>query len=288
MSTKNILISLCIVLHVTAHAIQEDSNLYPIDQIEMAIFVPEGTQIITKSDVDRLSLEGKPRTLEELKNDRLMSLDAKKYNMWPDQEAVDKHLETIKRDNNLSDKDLLNIFKQSGYTYEDAMQEFAIMFANSSIVEFKIRSRLIVPEKDVIAYHEANPVFMDASYQLERAVVPLAGKRSEEKQLAEIERNIKAGTTQKYDWSVPFWLEEDDIAEDKAYLKNLKVGEISHPYKITNGFELYKLVDKKDRRKRTLEERYREITNILREPKYMELFNDYKQSLLDNAAIVQF
>jgi len=287
MNIKNIVISLYVIMSVSIKAVTQDSNLFLIDQIEVAIFVPEGTQIITKSDLDRPSLEGKPRTLEQLTTDRLMSLDAKKYNMWPDQDAIDKHLEVIKRDNNLSDKDLRNIFTQSGYSYEDAMEEFAIMFANSSISELKIRSRLIVPEKDVVAYYEANPEFEDSSYQLERAVVPFTTK-SEERQLAEIERNIKAGTVQKYDWSVPFWLAQDTIAEDKEFIKNMKVGEISKPHQITNGFELYRLVDKKERRKRTLEERYREITNILRQPKYVALFNDYKKSLFDNAAIVRF
>ena len=288
MSIKNLLISMCIGISLCVPTVTKSEDIYLIDQMVVTIFTPEGTEIITKSDVDRLSLEGQPRTLEQLKDDRLMSLDAKKYNMWPDAQAITDHLEKIKADNGLSDKALLNIFKQSGYTYDDARQEFAIMYANSNIVEFKIRSRLIVPEKDVIAYYENNPEFDDAAYQIERAVVPLRGTKSEERQLQEIERNIKAGTTNKYDWSVPFWLAEEDIAEDKAFIKGMKIGAISKPQKLPHGFELYRVLDKKEKRKRTLEERYREIVNILRQPKYVELFNDYKKSLFENASIVHF
>ena len=56
----------------------------------------------------------------------------------------------------------------------------------------------------------------------------------------------------------------------------------------SGGFELLKMVTKKEKRLKPLDERYREIADILRRPKYEELLTQYKQSLWDASSIVYF
>jgi len=68
----------------------------------------------------------------------------------------------------------------------------------------------------------------------------------------------------------------------------MEPGDISLPIEISDGFELFRLKEKTEERVLTLDERYREIADILRQPKYEELLQAYKDSLFDAASITYF
>src|SRR3989304_1325054 len=123
------------LLSVTVFLSASDRIL--LDSIKVVIYGVEGTEIITKSDVDRLSLEGKPRTLDDIILERLMYLDAKKFKMQPDEAAIEKHLGAIQRENNLSSNDLKQIFRSAGYSFEEGREQLGMMSAVNSIVDFK-------------------------------------------------------------------------------------------------------------------------------------------------------
>ncbi len=257
-------------------------TLYPVDDIVVVIYAQEGTEIITQSDLNRPTLEGAPRTLDETIFERLLFLDAKKYKMTADEEAIDKHLATVQRQNNMTLDELKAVFKASGYTYEEGREQFGIMYAVNAVVDFKIRSRLIVPEKDVLAYYEANPVMLEPSYQVQRAVIPY-GKATSKQELRKELANFKGVGLE---WQEPFWVDQSDLAESKRFIIGMAVGAIGEPQEIDSGYEVVKLVDKKGDRLAPLEDRYREIVDILRKPKYDEVMADYKKTLFDSASIV--
>ncbi|PKN03385.1 hypothetical protein CVU75_02490 [Candidatus Dependentiae bacterium HGW-Dependentiae-1] len=256
--------------------------LYTVDDIVVVIYAQEGTEIITQSDLDRPTLEGAPRTLDETIFERLLFLDAKKYKMIADEDAIDKHLATVQRQNNMTLDELKAVFKASGYTYEEGREQFGIMYAVNQVIDFKIRSRLIVPEKDVLAYYNANPVMLEPSYQVARAVIPYGKAASKDELRKELATFKGVGIS----WEEPFWVNQGDLAESKRFVMGMPVGAVSEPQEIDAGYELIKLVDKKGDRLAPLEERYREIVDILRKPKYDEVMADYKKTLFDSSSIV--
>ncbi len=87
-------------------------------------------------------------------------------------------------------------------------------------------------------------------------------------------------------WAEPFWVKKDDIAENKHFIFNLKVGQSSLPSDRGNGLEVYRLVEKKDERIPTLEERYKEIADILRKPIYQDLMDRYKKQLFETSSVM--
>ncbi len=260
----------------------KNKTLYPVDDIVVVIYAQEGTEIITQSDLNRPTLEGAPRTLDETIFERLLFLDAKKYKMTADEEAIDKHLATVQRQNNMTLDELKAVFKASGYTYEEGREQFGIMYAVNSVVDFKIRSRLIVPEKDVLAYYEANPVMLEPSYQVQRAVIPYAKAASKQ----ELRKELASFKGIGLEWQDSFWVDQSDLAESKRFIIDMVVGAIGEPQEIDSGYEVVKLVDKKGERLAPLEDRYREIVDILRKPKYDEVMAEYKKTLFDSASIV--
>ena len=278
----NILLLFFVVFYIRA-------ELFLIDQIEVVISDVEGVEIITKSDIEKPSLAGGFRPKDELVFERLIVIDAKKHKIPQDEEAVDAYLAQIQREHNLSNEELENIFTSAGYTIQEGRQQLQIMQTVNTMLDVKIRSNLIVPQKDVEAYYNEHPEVIEATYTLERAYVPFSKKISKKQQYTILKRYINNEIKVKgVTWSEPFTVNHSEISETKNFIYTLPVGQISSPQKISGGFEMFKLVAKTPEYKRTLDESYREIVDILRRPKYEELMRNYRDALFEKASIVYF
>jgi len=284
---KNIFILFMIFLFVNVYS-DDFSNLYLLDTIEAVVYVQNNAKIITKSDVDRPSLGGETRSLLDIIFEWLVFLNAKKQGILQDEDALESYLRAIQREHNLTDKELKDIFTAAGYTYEEGREQLLMMQTNKNMIEFKIRSNLIIPRKEVIAYYQAYPQMLEATYVLQRAFFPFSLSKIKEQQKKEL---IKFSTKNEstIEWSEPFPpIKQSDIAKEKKFIITMQPDDISLPVKIFNGFELFRLKEKIEGRLLTLDERYHEIVTILQQPKYEELLQDYKDRLFDNAAISYF
>ncbi len=261
-----------------------------IDSIKSVVYGSEGTEIITESDLKRPGLAGNMRILDDLIFERAVYLDAKKMKMAGDDDAVDKYLNAIARDNNLSLFDIENMFAEIGYSLAEGREQLQLMYAFNNVVDFKVRSNLIVPRKQINAYYEDNPVWKDARYYISYASIVIPSGNNKKSIEREIQRYIRTGkaTGIKIMWSEPFWIEEEDIADDKKFITQMQKDDIKGPIDKNNYFELYKIVDIEPRRLLTLEERYQDIVNILRRPLFEEKMSDYKAKLFNGLSIVYF
>jgi hypothetical protein len=265
------------------------NNLVLIDQIEVVIFGQEDVEIITKSDIDRPSLGGGFRTKDEIVFEKEVFLDAKKHKIPQDEEAVDAYLAQVQREHNLSEKDLEQIFTSAGYTIEEGRQQLQTMQTVNTMLDVKIRSNLIIPRKDVEQYYNEHPTVIEATYTLERALVPQSRRVSPD---AQYDILVKFAQTGKgaigVEWGEPFTINHSDIAESKQFIYSMNPGDVSLPERVQDGFELFRLVEKTPEHVKSLDESYREIVDILRRPKYEELMEDYRKFLLKHSSVVYF
>jgi len=263
--------------------------LYLLDTIEAVVRIQKDTEIITKSDVDRPSLGGEIRPLQDIVFERSVFLDAKKHKILSDEDSLEAYLMAIQHEHNLTRDGLKSIFTAAGYTYEEGRAQLQMMQTTNTMIDFKIRSNLIVPRKEVITYYQAHPQVVEPSYILQRAVISLSSTKTKEQQKKEL---VIFSKTKKsmYNiiWSEPFSIDQSDVAEEKQFIITMEPGDISLPIEISGEFELFRLKEKIKERILTLDERYREIVDILRQPKYKELLQAYKDSLFDTASITYF
>jgi hypothetical protein len=264
----------------------DTSNFILIDQIEVVVYGPD-VEIITKSDIDRPALGGGFRTKEEIVFEREVLLDAKKHHLPDDEEAVDAYLAQIQREHNLSPKELEEIFTGSGYTIEEGRQQLQMMQKINTMLDIKIRSNLIVPRKDVEEYYRNNPTVIEATYTVQRAFVPQSQKITADKQYTILVNYAKSGKgVAGISWSEPITLNHSEIAENKKFIYEMEPGAISLPRLVNDGFELFKLVEKTPQTVKSLEDSYRDIVDVLRQPKYEELMGKYKELLSKNSSVV--
>ena len=267
----------------------QDDGIYTVDTIKVILFGDDRSDIITQSDAERPSLDGHSRNLDDLVLERLIYQDAARYKMLPTEDAVDKRLQAVQRENNLTQDDLKNIFRSSGYSYEEGRELFAIMTGVGTVLDFKIMSRLIVPEKDIIAYYKDHPVLQEATFQLERALVIRPECLHVDKFKDELKSLVETGEScLEVEWSSPFWVNKGDLAGDKQFITTMEIGTTAIEQETAAGVELLKLVDKHDEHNMSLEDRYHEIADLLKRPKYEEMFNTYKTELLNSAALLYF
>ena len=263
-------------------------SAFMIDTIQAVIFGQSGTQVITYSDVVRPSLSGESRALDDLIFERLVYLDAQKYKIMSDDEAVDKYLAMVQKENNLTRDQLYDIFASAGYSPEEGRSQFQMLQTVNAMLDFKIRSQIIVPRHLVENYYNENPVFQEAAYKIQVGVLPyIAGKETvQKKALAYMAKRGKA--VNGIEWGDGFWIKKEEVTPEKQFIFGLKEGGSSMPKDLGYGFEVYRLVEKKDERLIPFDERYKEIADILRRPIYGELMDKYKKNIFDTSSILYF
>jgi hypothetical protein len=172
---------------------------------------------------------------------------------------------------------------------QEARNEFAQMNAINSLVSFKVTGNLIVPEVDVVAYYNENPEFEPASFYLEYAVMPFSFTKSKEEQL-QYWQNVarKKDPHHLIAWQEPFWIKQNELAASKKFISQLAIGEISQPVQTYEGFEFFRLINKKEEQLRLLDERYGQIVNILRKPKFIELMETFQKGVRDSVSVIYF
>lgn len=260
---------------------------YKVDFIKVTIYGEQDTLLITQSEALRPGLDGQPKQFEDLVFEHLVFLDAQRIGGAPTITDIDKHWEDVKKQNNLSELDMQRIAAQAGYTVPEAKEQLGRMSAINQMFDFKVRSGLFVTQREVEAYYHEHPEITEAEYAIARAVVPFSDLESKEDMRHRLETFVTTGKGNvRLAWSEPFWIKHDHVAQDKQFIYEMKIGDVSMPVEITHGFELFKLVNKKSEQKVPLQERYDEIATLLKRPKYEQLLEAYKKDLFDKATIV--
>lgn len=261
-------------------------SAFLVDSIQAVVFGQEEPQIVTYSDVARPSLSGQQRGLDELVFERLVFGDAQKFQIMTDEDAVDKYLAMIQKQNNLTLDELKNVFADAGYSYEEGRQQFRLLQTVNAMLDFKIRTQVVVPRALVEQYHAENPAITEAKATVQRGFIPYVEDKLE-KQKKAFEYMAKTGKeVRDIQWGDPFELSESEVSSDKAFLFALAKGDISQAHDIGIGFEVFRAVETSPRTQATLEERYKEIADTLRKPIYEELLENYKKSLMDASSVL--
>jgi parvulin-like peptidyl-prolyl isomerase len=280
---------LLLLLVSCAHAKPAHDSLIFIDGIRAVFRGAQGIDLITESELQRNKLDGSPNTLPDMLTQLAFGQEAKRYHMWPSPEDVDKQLRSVAQANKLTPKDLDDLFYSYGYTQAEGRDAFGQMTAINNLINFRITSNLFVPEKDVVAYYTANPEYEEAAYYIQTSFVPFAAAQAKEQQLKSLQALAsKKDPTHILNWNEPFWVQENELSENRKFITELRIGDISFPVLAAGGYELFRLLDKKEARMLSLEERYKSIVDILRRPKYSELMTSFQKQLLDNASITEF
>lgn len=282
-------VSLCVSWSLIADKQTAKSQRVLEDEIIALAHGSERSHIFCKSDTERRGIDSRTRKLDDLIFDELVYQDALRLKLPIDDSVVKDHLRRTVQMFGGKPGDESAIFAQEGYTYKEGFEQFRIMYAVNAMIDHRVRSGLLVTEEDVLKYYNENPEIKESKYLLQTAHIAIDKDKGIKKKGVEkdIDRYIKTGKGLEVAWSDPYWLKKSEIAQGLSFIMDMEPNTVVKS-EHGNGFQLYKLNDKKAERTVPLKKRYKKIVEQLQRPKYEERLNNYKKSLIDQATVVYF
>lgn len=271
---------------------KEQKNIVLLDEVKVIVHGPEAKTIFCASDEGRHGIDGRPKNIQNCIIEELIFQDAKKMKIPLEPEIVEEHLRRTMISFGLKPGDEDKIFAQEGFTPLEGRKEFEKIFAVQSMLDFKVKSDLVITEEQVIKYWEENPIVIEERFCIQTAFVSAAQKNKEgiKEGSQELEKRIddliKTGKSKlSITWSDAFWIKKSELAQDLEMITTMQKGEV---IKIAQnqGYQLYKLVDYEPEKLVPLHERYREIVETLKRPMFEQKMKNYHQELLKGATII--
>ena len=273
------------VSHVSsAEAAHDTNNRSDVaDEILVTILPPQHEKtIVLQSDI-RPGLDGNPRTLRDVVLDRLKICDAHRIGLEITEDEADQFLAKIQRENGLTQQEIEKIFSELGYTYEEGRQLVRDQQMIERIIDYRVRAdkRFLVNRSDVVAYDEQHPQYKQAQYTLRQVFIPRQQYDPET-----VQAYIDNGAIDTIaSWEDPFVIAESELAEEMHFIANKDPYTIVDVDVTTGGTEITQLVEKQERHRVSVDDRYDEIAQHLRAYRFYDLLEAYHSRLLREAKV---
>ncbi len=253
------------------------------DCIGVVIYTTEEPIVLTKKDFERDSINGAQQTKDDVIMQHIMAHHARvMYKMEASEEMMEKYLQNIMEQHNLTRDQIKIMFEQAGYTLQEGIDQLKMMYLIDNLLNYKIKSRLIIPEETIQKYYDENPEYTTASYTIQTGFIKSDDITPE--QVADW-LNIK-NNFNHIEWSDSYTLNDDDISEERSFIKKLSPYEISDLEEVIEGFEIIRLLKKRESILKKMEERHKVIIETLRAPMFEKLLKEYKKELLAEYEVV--
>lgn len=268
---------------------QGKKQLFHINSIKGIIFGVDETHLITTMDVARPSVfDGRTLTEKEYFMRHLLYEQALHYKIPIDDGTVDKYLFSIKKEYNMTDKDIVQMMEEAGFTYTEGRKALKMLYSSNAVMGFRIHDRVIISKEAIQNYYDQHPRFEESKVLITLSSISIPEDRTKDEVRAELERYQTADPLKLslLSWGEPFWVAESELAHDKKGLLDLSVGQVLMQ-ETAQGFDLFRVKEKKPAHQQPLDdEYYREISEILRKPMLESLRAEYEQELWNRSAIL--
>lgn len=257
-----------------------------LDQGVVVVSGPVANTMITHSDVfNKLNLDGTKIPLQHQIKLEVIRQQVAADKMPIDDSAADKYLASIQKMNNLSLDDLEVLAGECFRTFAELKQLLSLQYTYDFFLYHKFRAHLVPSDQDVEDYCNEHPEVQAAYCSIQVAFVDFtAGNK--QAVYAKLQGIIEGLTSDSsVQWSDPIKVNVADIAEDKKFIQDMKVGQI-HLLEDKKSFELYKLVESQEERTTPISERKASVVEILNRKMYEDLLAKYEEHMMDDVAII--
>ena len=239
--------------------------------------------VITERMLHTKSLEGRTRSKAEVIFEYCVYDKAVNgYHMTPSRHEAEQHIESLKTQYGLGQKDIEKLFKESGMTYEEGVEQLVMFYTNRAFTSNLLSSKVLVTEQEIKKYHQEHPEVVPTSYKIEKAFVE---KDSAPEEAIENLRKYGLGQDNLM-WQPAYWIAEEDLVESKKFITKMHEGVVK-VVDSDNNWEVVRLHKKVEQHTKPLTERYREITEKLQQEKFQEKFDQFKKDLLKEYNVVE-
>ena len=267
---------------------------------EMTGVPPE--ELMLKSDA--MYRDARQKILELLIDEKIAQAKIKELRIQVSDRQVDNYVEKLKRDNQLTQEDLVAGLEKEGLSYEKYRERIKRDIERAQLIEYEVRSKIIIREETIQKYYEEQKGTFGVAEKVQLAGIFLMRKnlKSEEemrelyRKAQEIAAKLKAGA----DFSQmagsysegPGAKEGGDLGQFtvdhlepglKGVVEALPEGGISDPLVRPNGIQIIKVTKKQTGKIRSLEEMKEAIYGILYQEEVNRRYQNWIKELRESA-----
>lgn len=248
--------------------------------------------------------DAQQKILELLIDEKIAQAKIKELRIQVSERQVDNFLDKFKRDNQFTQEDLIANLEKDGLTYEKFRERIRKDIERSQLVEYEVRSKIIIRDEAIQKYYEDNKSTFGAAEKVHLAGIFLLRKnlKNEEemrelyKKAQEISAKLKAGADfgqmagtysdgpgAKQGGDLGQFTVEHLEAGLKSVVEALPEGGISDPVVRPNGIQIIKVIAKQSSRIRPLEEVKEAIYGILYQEEVNRRYQNWIKELRETA-----
>ena len=238
--------------------------------------------------------------LTRLIDEKIAEEKIRELNINVGDRQIDAAIERIKQDNRLTQEDLLAKLEEDGLTYEKYRERIKGQIERAQLVDYEVKSRIIISEADIARYYEQNASSFEQEEKVHLASIFLMRKNpNDPEELNELRGRgeqilavLKAGepfaeVAGRYsdgpgadeggDLGAFRWDQLDP--EARRVLEAVPEGGVSDLLVRPNGLQIIKIVQKQAGKKRPLEEVREAIYEILYRKEVDRRYNEWIEGL---------
>jgi len=276
-----------IVLVLLLCSVAVEARIMLIDKIDKIVCGPTANTPITHTDSKwKKSLSGDAIPLPQQVQMEIVRQQVEEENIPVDESMATKYLESIKTMNDLTQKQLIDLFAEVGLLFEEGKKQLVDQYTYDMFLHHKFRSQVLVTDDQVEKYHKKHPEFEPGFVEIKIASVPYEdGTKKATREKVDAVVAGDAGSL-KLEWSDVVKIESDQLSKDKQFINSMKVNGTKV---IDNGaeFDLYRLVRKKKSRKKKLDERRTAIIDHLNREQFEKLLEKYNEDIKDKIRLIE-
>ena len=240
------------------------------------------------------------KLLNQLINDKLTDEEVVHYEIKATEEEIDNAIERIKSANYHTDEDFREILASEGLTVEEYRNDLKGQILRSRVVDYEVRSKVVITKEDILLYYEANPEKYTGKkrYHLRNILMrpsSFADKETRQELLGKMEDillQLKKGESfsdlaRLYSQSqfaeeggdIGFFNFDDLSPKINDALKGLKAGESTVVLNTEQGFQIFYIEAIEDAPGKSLEEVSEEIEKKLYTEKVNKRFKVWVEGM---------
>lgn len=289
------LLFLFIIFSIQAHAKVVDKVIAIVNDDIISLSDLEEFKKKTKGD------EGltQKKILDALIEETLLHQLVKKLNLSATEAEVNAHIDSILKNQDMSQTDLLRFLKQRGITYTNYKESIKKSIEQQKLLERELHSSITIKKEDIRAYYY-NTIKNKSSkkqYHIRQIFFPLEAAALKKAQAAyasykgglSFEQVIKKHVTtvegQSSSGDLGFLNEEDMSGPFKKVVLGLSLKKLSKPFQTKVGVHLVEILEVQKQSSQSFDEVKDEIQKILYEKEFQKVLKNWIKTKKEQAFI---
>jgi len=249
-------------------------------------------------------LEARRKILNSLIEDRLTLDKIRELGVKVTPKQVDSAIERIKKNNGLTQEDLIAGLKKRGITYDSYREDVKGQLERMELINFEVKSKIIIREEDIKEYYnkhtdefivkgkvhlaiivlkQEGPSNQGGSDSLSRQAEDILTRLKGGEDFGELARKFSKGPGAEDGGDVGFFKTSQLDPKLREIIKQMSPGNISEPIVRPSGIQIVKLIDNQEERLKPIEEVRDAIYQIFYQKEVNTRYSTWIKELKDKA-----